>query len=89
MSGNPPPVEHVAPWRGALVIVTWICWPLMYFTAETVVRMSLSTTRGCSVEGCNTLTGWPLVISATVMLIVPVGVTRWWWRWRRRRRAMS
>jgi hypothetical protein len=89
VNGNPGPVEHVAPWRGALVIVTWICWPLIYFTVETAVRMSFSGSRNCSIEGCNSLEGWKLVLSAALMLTVPVAVTRWWWGWRRRRRGDS
>ena len=83
--GSPPTGQHAtrAPWRGALVVVTWIAWPLMFYTGEVVVRMSLIDPKGCSVEGCSELQGWKLVLTAAVMLIVPVAVTRWWWRWRR------
>ncbi len=68
-------------WRGALVIVFWIVWPPVFFTAELIAHLERSTGRGCSLEGCSTPLG-PIDLFA---IIPPAVVTVLWWRWRKRR----
>jgi len=33
------------------VLLTWIVWPLVYLSSETMLRMMVSTSRRCSIEG--------------------------------------
>jgi hypothetical protein len=68
-------------WRGFLVILCWLVWPITFLLGEFVVRLSLSTSRGCSIEGCT------FALSPIDILVVvpPMIVTALWWRWRHRR----
>lgn len=75
---------HLRPpwWRGALVALAWLLWPLLAFFVDLAVRFSTSTTRGCSIEGCDfTPTLWELFI----YLLPPLVATTAWWWWRRGR----
>jgi hypothetical protein len=72
------------PWRGVLVILTWIVWPLLYPAVETLLRMMLSTSRRCSIEGCSPPAGLGAVVSYALWFGVPLLVTLLWIRWRKR-----
>lgn len=73
-------------WRGVLVAAIWIVWPVFWILVVYILELSTSTTRGCSIEGCNPSAGWEAVefIGA---LALPIVVTLLWVRWRRLRRG--
>ena len=73
-------------WRGALVILAWLLWPLLAFLVDVMVRFSESTSRGCSIEGCDFTPG-PGELS--IYLLPPLIGTIAWWRWRRKERSLS
>ena len=83
MTDRPPP------WRGLLVLLTWIVWPVVYLSSETMLRMMVSTSRRCSIEGCSPPQGWGAVLSWIFVFGPPVWATVVWVRWRRRRRAST
>ena len=89
MSEPRRPTKRALPWRGLLVILTWLVWPPLYLTVETVGRMMASTSRACSIEGCSGPGGWGAVLELVLTVGVPLWVTIVWVRWRRRRRAAS
>jgi hypothetical protein len=49
-----------------------------------LVHLFSSTTRGCSVEGCEFM---PNLIEWAIYFMPPLIVTAAWWRWRRQRNA--
>lgn len=73
---------RVSWWRGALVVLAWVTWPVLAFLMDLVVRLLNSTGRGCSVEGCNFTPG---LVEWGVYVLPPLLGTAWWWRWRRHR----
>jgi len=74
----------VSRWRGVFVILTWIVWLPLYPAAEMVLRMTFSTSRRCSIEGCSPPEGWGAFLSYALWFGVPLLVTILWIRWRRR-----
>jgi hypothetical protein len=69
-------------WRGFLVVACWVLWPPAFIVGEFVVRLSRSTSRGCSIEGCT----FPLSPIDMLIAVPPIIATALWWRWRRRHR---
>ena len=74
-------MSRVSWWRGALVVLTWTIWPVFAFLIDVVVRLLYSTSRGCSVEGCEFT---PNLLEWAAYFLPPLVVTILWWRWRRR-----
>ena len=71
-------------WRGALVVLSWIMWPLFAFLVDLVVRLWTSNSRGCSIEGCDFT---PNPIELAIYFIPPLVGSIAWWRWRLDRRT--
>ncbi|HEX7937520.1 MAG TPA: hypothetical protein VF483_00935 [Gemmatimonadaceae bacterium] len=66
---------------GLVVVLTWVVWPFIGVLLDFGYRLSVSTTRKCSVEGC---TFDPGLADALVILGPPVIATILWWRHRRK-----
>ena len=73
-------------WRGVLVAATWIVWPVFGIVLVYFLDFSTSTTRKCSIEGCDLTAGWRATQDIG-MLALPPAVTLLWVRWRRLRRG--
>ena len=69
--------------RGLLALASWIVWPIIAILIDFGVRLSVSTSRGCSIEGCNFDPG---ILDALLFLSPPIYLTVAWWRHRRRAR---
>ncbi len=69
-------------WRGALVVLSWILWPLAAFLIDLFVRLMISQSRACSIEGCDFT---PNVFELVIYFAPPVLATGAWWRWRQSR----
>jgi len=68
------------------VVLSWPLWPLLAFLVDVMVRFSVSTSRGCSVEGCDFT---PSYGEWAIYLLPPLFGTFAWWRWRQKRRRAS
>ena len=78
-----PLVKPLTWWRGLLVCVSWIIWPVTAFLLDLLAHLVASTSRGCSVEGCDfDPTLWELAL----YFLPPLVATMFWWRWRQHRR---
>jgi len=77
-------VIRVSWWRGVLVVLSWIVWPLFAFLVDLVVHLWTSNSRGCSIEGCNFA---PNLLELAIYFMPPLVGTIAWWRWRLGRRT--
>jgi len=73
-------------WRRFLVCVSWVAWPVFAFLVDLVWHLLTSTSRGCSIEGCDFT---PALWELAIYCLPPLLVTAAWWRWRRRRSDAS
>jgi hypothetical protein len=71
-------------WRGALVAATWILWPPLWTVVVFALAFFTSTSRKCSIEGCDLSAGWQIT-DLIGTLVLPLVVTLLWVRWRRLR----
>jgi hypothetical protein len=73
-------------WRGALVLVAWIVWPPLWTVIVYALDFVTSTSRKCSIEGCDLSAGW-IATDIVGTFVLPLVATLLWIRWRRLQQA--